>query len=96
MVMRRRAAPPKLVMLNNALLSVAGARMPPQAEHDPERWGRWVENACIALAWNAGQNPSYWRTEPLETDMILEGSWGRWAVEIKTGPYGSLNSSGVS
>lgn len=94
-VVRQRAAPPKLVILNNALLSVTGAQTPPRAGRDPERWGRWVENACIALAWNAGQNPCYWRTEPLETDMVLDGSWGRWAVEIKTGPYGNRDLAGV-
>lgn len=94
-IVRQRAAPPKLVMLNNALLSVVGGREPPQAERDPERWGRWVENACLALAWNAGQNPSYWRTEPLEVDMVLDGSWGRWAVEIKTGPYGNRDLAGA-
>ena len=27
----------------------------------------------------------YWREEPVEVDAILEGSWGAWAVEIKTG-----------
>ena len=94
-VMRQRAALPKLVILNNALLSVMGAQMPPKAGRDPERWGRWVENACIALAWNAGQNPCYWRTEPLEVDMVLNGSWGRWAVEIKTGSYGKRDLASV-
>ena len=72
-----------------------GAQEPPRAGHDSERWGRWVENACIALAWNAGQNPCYWRAEPLEVDMILHGSWGRWAVEIKTGSYGHRDLAGV-
>lgn len=28
---------------------------------------------------------SYWREEPYEVDGVLEGSWGRWAVEVKTG-----------
>lgn len=94
-IVRQRAAPPKLVILNNALLAVMGVQEPPRAGHDPERWGRWVENACIAFAWNAGQNPCYWRTEPLEADMVLDGSWGRWAVEIKTGPYGHRDLAGV-
>jgi predicted AAA+ superfamily ATPase len=94
-VMRQRAAPPKLVVLNNALLSVIGVKEPPQANRDPERWGRWVENACLALAWNAGQNPFYWREEPLEVDLILDGSWGRWAVEIKTGSFNHRDLAGV-
>lgn len=35
------------------------------------------------------------RTEPLEVDMILNGSWGRWAVEIKTGPYSIRDLAGI-
>jgi hypothetical protein len=81
---RRRAAPPKLVTLNNALLAAADGRGPPERRADPARHGAWVENACLAHAWNAGQRVSYWREEPLEVDGVFEGSWGAWAVEIKT------------
>ncbi|MGQ0503696.1 MAG: hypothetical protein ACT4TC_00075, partial [Myxococcaceae bacterium] len=41
----------------------------------------------MAHAWNDGQKVSYWREEPLEVDSVLEGSWGSWAVEIKTGSF---------
>lgn len=82
---RRRASPPKLVILNNALIAVVDPKGIPDARSDPRRFGAWVENACLAHAWNSGQNVSYWREEPLEVDGILEGSWGRWAVEVKTG-----------
>jgi predicted AAA+ superfamily ATPase len=82
---RRRAAPPKLVTLNNALLAVADPQGPPEPSRDPARFGAWVENACLAAAWNAGQHVAYWREEPLEVDGVIEGSWGRWVVEIKTG-----------
>jgi len=94
-VVRRRAAPPKLVVLNNALLSVAIDGAPPTPEEQPERWGRWLENACIAAAWNAGQTVHYWREEPLEVDLVTSGSWGKWAVEIKTGPLHLRGLSGV-
>jgi predicted AAA+ superfamily ATPase len=93
-VVRQRAAPPKLVILNNALLAAAGGA-PPSPKIDPERWGRWVENACIALAWNAGQQVRYWREEPHEVDFISQGSWGRIAVEIKTGTYTSCDLAGL-
>ena len=83
---RRRAAPPKLVTLNNALLAVSDPRGIPDRSTDPPRFGTWVENACLAHAWNAGQRVSYWREEPLEVDAVLEGSWGSWAIEVKTGP----------
>jgi predicted AAA+ superfamily ATPase len=82
---RQRAAPPKLVPLSNALLAVMDPRGIPDRARDPERWGVWVENACLAYAWNAGQRVSYWREEPLEIDGVLEGSWGSWALEVKTG-----------
>ena len=93
-VVRQRAAPPKLVILNNALFA-AGGGSPPTPKTDPERWGRWVENACIALAWNAGQQIWYWREEPHEVDFISHGSWGRFAVEIKTGTYTSRDLAGL-
>jgi uncharacterized protein len=82
---RRRSAPPKLVLLNNALVAAMDPRGTPDATTAPERWGVWVENACLAFAWNAGQRVSYWREEPFEVDAVLEGSWGAWAVEVKTG-----------
>ncbi|MBP7828687.1 MAG: ATP-binding protein [Kiritimatiellae bacterium] len=91
---RQRAAPPKLVVLNNALLG-AGGGAPPDPETQPERWGRWVENACMALAWNAGQQIRYWREEPCEVDFISEGSWGGFAVEVKTGDYTGRDLAGL-
>jgi predicted AAA+ superfamily ATPase len=69
------------------MLSALADRDVPDRRREPERWGRWLENACIAHAWNAGQRLSYWRKEPYEVDMILSGSWGRCAVEIKSGGY---------
>lgn len=82
---RRRAAPPKLVTLSNALVAVMDPKGIPEPLADPKRFGAWVENACLAYAWNSGQAVSYWREEPLEVDGVLEGSWGSWAIEVKTG-----------
>jgi len=84
---RQRAAPPKLVTLNNALLAAIDPRGTPDPSTDPARFGAWVENACLAHAWNSGQRVTYWREEPLEVDAILDGSWGQWAVEVKTGAF---------
>lgn len=84
---RRRAAPPKLVTLDNALVAVMDPRGIVDARSEPERFGAWVENACLAHAWNAGQQVSYWREEPFEVDGVFEGSWGPWAVEVKTGVF---------
>ena len=84
---RRRAAPPKLVTLNNALVAVMAPQSIVDGTSDPARFGAWVENACLAHAWNSGQSVSYWREEPLEVDGISEGSWGKWAIEVKTGRF---------
>jgi uncharacterized protein len=84
---RRRASPPKLVTLNNALVAVVDPDGVAQGEADAARFGTWVENACLAHAWNSGQDVSYWREEPLEVDGILRGSWGKWAIEVKTGRF---------
>ena len=93
--LRRRAAPPKLIPLSNALLAVAGDEQPPEVTTDPRRWGRWLENACLARAVNAGYRVSYWREEPYEVDMILSGEDGRWAVEIKSGEFTAYDLTGV-
>jgi predicted AAA+ superfamily ATPase len=92
---RRRAAPPKLVALNQALLAVADPRGAPEPSRDPDRFGAWVENACLAHAWNTGQQLAYWREEPFEVDGVLEGPWGRWAVGVKTGPIGTGDLRGL-
>ena len=88
---RQRAAPPKLLTLNNALLAVVDPRGVPDRRTDPARFGAWVENACLAHIWNAGQTLTYWREEPLEVDAILQGSWGSWAIEVKTGSVSSAD-----
>jgi hypothetical protein len=37
----------------------------------------------------------YWREEPLEVDSVIEGSWGYWAIEIKTGGFDSRDLRGL-
>jgi hypothetical protein len=93
---RKRAAPPKLVTLNNALVAVMDPHGIPNRTTDPKRFGAWVENACLAHAWNAGQRVSYWREEPLEVDGVLDGSWGSWVLEVKTGSLSSGDLKGIS
>jgi predicted AAA+ superfamily ATPase len=92
---RRRAAPPKLVTLNNALVAVMDPHGVVDARSDPKRFGAWVENACLAHAWNSGQRVAYWREEPLEVDGVFEGSWGKWAVEVKTGGFKASELNGL-
>ena len=92
---RQRAAPPKLVTLNNALLSAMHPDGPPDQQRDAPRFGAWMENACLASAVNRGQRVTYWREEPLEVDGVFEGSWGAWAVEIKSAPFQSGDLVGL-
>ena len=92
---RRRAAPPKLVTLNNALLPAMHPQGPPDPARDPARFGLWTENACLAFAVNQGQRVTYWREEPLEIDAVFEGSWGDWAVEVKTSSFDALGLKGL-
>ncbi|MGH2508095.1 MAG: hypothetical protein ACRDHZ_11925, partial [Ktedonobacteraceae bacterium] len=67
----------------------------PSSDTDPTRFGAWVENACLAHAWICGQRVSYWREEPYEVDGILDGSWGTWAIEIKTGAVRAADLQGL-
>lgn len=92
---RRRAAPAKLVTLNNALLSAMHREGPPDVERDSARFGAWIENACLASAINQGQTLTYWREEPLEVDGVLEGDWGSWVIEIKSGRFDSRDLAGL-
>jgi predicted AAA+ superfamily ATPase len=93
--LRRRASPPKLVVLNNALMSAMHPDGPPDPAREPERFGFWVENACLAFAINQGQQVTYWREEPLEIDAVFDGSWGKWAVEVKTSRFDTQALRGV-
>jgi len=94
-VQRRRAAPPKLVPLSNALCAVTSPRGSPDPEREPERFGAWVENACLAHAWNRGDHVTYWREEPLDVDGVLDGDSGAWAIEVKTGPFTATDLRGL-
>jgi predicted AAA+ superfamily ATPase len=92
---RSRKAPAKLIALNNALLAALHPEGPPQRAHEPARFGTWVENACIASARNAEQQVFYWREGAQEVDAVIDGSWGRWALEVKTGAYDSTDLRGL-
>ncbi|MGH9384557.1 MAG: ATP-binding protein [Vicinamibacterales bacterium] len=92
---RRRSAPPKLVVLNNALLSALHPSGPPDREREPARHDVWIENACLAHAVNSGQHVSYWREEPFDVDAVLEGAWGQWAIEVMPNVHSSVDYRGL-
>ncbi|MGD0110361.1 MAG: ATP-binding protein [Armatimonadota bacterium] len=93
--LRRRSSPPKLVPLNNAFITGGTHEDIPSRATAPERWGRLVENACLAHMANAGQTVHYWREEPIEVDAVVEGTWGKWAIEIKTGSFAAGELAGL-
>lgn len=88
--LKRRSSPPKLVVLNNALLAALR-----DCEPGSQEWGSRVENACLAHAINCGQQVLYWRDEPYEVDGVFSGSWGKWAVEVKTGNFVMRDLAGL-
>jgi len=94
--LRLRRSPPKLVVLDNALLAGSRTAPAPTPSTAPAEWGRWLENACLAHAFNAGQEVFYWREEPWEIDAVLRGSWGQWLVEVKTGDFGVFDLRGLA
>ena len=93
---RERAAPPKLVVLSNAICATIDPRGTPDFEHEPQRFGAWLENACLAHAVNSGQRVTYWREEPLDVDGVVDGSWGKWAIEVKSGAFGGVDLRGLA
>lgn len=93
--LRRRSSPPKLIPLNNAFVTAHTLHDVAETGSKAESSGRLIENACIAFAINAGQTARYWREEPLEVDAVLDGAWGKWAIEIKTGSYTSGDLAGL-
>ncbi len=93
---RQRSAPVKLVVLNNALASAVHPAGIPDASVDAARWGRWVENACLSFAISRGQNVRYWREETFEVDAVIDGDWGSWAIEVKTGAFVESDLIGLS
>jgi len=94
--LRRRKSPPKLVILNNALLAGAGSVGPPSRAGDPARWGRWLENACLAHAIHQGHEVHYWREEPWEVDGVVTGPDARLLIEVKSGRFTAEDLRGLA
>ena len=53
------------------------------------------QNQTLLRAGHAHVRVSYWREEPVEVDGILEGSWGQWAIEVKTGRFQMSELAGL-
>ena len=91
----RRAAPPKLVTLNNALLSA----MHPSGPPDPRPRAGAIRllggERLLGVRGEPRSGVTYWREETWEVDAVLEGTWGDWALEVKTSRFDSQNLKGL-
>lgn len=87
---RRRAAPPKFQVYNNALLSALSGYTFRQVQDDHALWSRWVESAIGAHLINQTLDRTrklhYWREGNHEVDFILSSRTRSAAIEVKSQP----------
>jgi uncharacterized protein len=86
---RQRAASPKLLALNTALVTAMSGRPAALFRSDPELRGRLVETAVGAHLVNGlvqtNARVSYWREGPCEVDFVVDDGHERLAIEVKSG-----------
>ncbi|NJD33844.1 MAG: ATP-binding protein [Betaproteobacteria bacterium] len=86
--LRLRASPPKLNVLNTALMSVETGYSFEAAKADRTYWGRLVESAVGSHLYNTGLGDCpvyYWRKSPVEVDFVLAKGRTVTAIEVKSG-----------
>jgi uncharacterized protein len=87
---RRRAAPPKFQVFNNALMSALSGKGFQEVQDDHALWGRWVESAVGAHLLNKAlqgrDELQYWRDGKNEVDFIYTHRKERTAIEVKSQP----------
>ena len=87
---RRRAASPKLNVLNPALMSALSGYTFEEARADRSFWGRLVESTVGAHLFNSGTPEvqiHYWRHGNLEVDFVLARGPRLAGVEVKSGAH---------
>lgn len=85
---RSRAASPKLLVLNTALLTAQHSFDFQSARQDGEQWGRLVESAIGAYLYNTlppNMSLSYWRERNAEVDFVIQHGTRLLAIEVKSG-----------
>lgn len=85
---RSRAASPKLLALNSALISAQLNQSFDSAQRDPELWGRLVESVVGAHIYNSsspGARVTYWRERNHEVDFVIRYGTKCTAIEVKSG-----------
>ena len=94
---RQRASPPKLNVLNMALMTAQSGYTFADAQADRAFWGHVVESAVGAHLINTATESmqvSYWRQSPYEVDFVLSTQKRITALEVKSGRF-SGNAPGM-
>ena len=80
---RARKSAPKLIVHDNALCRAF--ERPVAEDIDPEKFGRYFENAVGTRFIEAGWDTYYWKHRDFEVDFVVAGPGNeKWAVEVKT------------
>lgn len=86
---RQRAASPKLMVYNTALLTAQDDLTLAETKRQPDRWGHLVESAVGAHLLNeavrVGAEVFYWRERGQEVDFVLRHGRTVTAIEVKSG-----------
>ena len=86
----RRGFPPKLNVLNTALMAAASEYTFPQAKADRAHWGRIVESAVGAHLLSTpiyGSRLYYWREGDMEVDFVCKRGARVIGIEVKSGAF---------
>jgi uncharacterized protein len=89
---RRRGSSPKLVVLNNALITATTGITPAQTKTEPDIRGRLVETAVgahLLSGVDSGLEVFYWREGDAEVDYVVRSGRSLFAIEVKSGRVGS-------
>lgn len=96
--LRRRAASPKWIPLNTALVTAASGKSFDEWRNNHNIWGRLVETAVGAHLINKSFGKSYevfyWRERDREVDYVLRRGASLIGIEVKSGRR-STSSSGI-
>jgi hypothetical protein len=86
---RRRSSSPKLIVMNNALMTASCGMTMREARKDFQFWGRLVESAIGGTLANGavghGVDVFYWRGRNHEVDFVLRRGKKLVAIEVKSG-----------
>ena len=86
---RRRSSSPKLIVMNNALMTASCGMTMKEARRDFQFWGRLVESAIGGTLANGavghGVDVFYWSGRNHEVDFVLRSGKKLVAIEVKSG-----------